>query len=92
MAAAPPVLAQTAIEGDVEYGAYLARECATCHRSHGGSTGIPPIAGLDTDYFLAALMAYKEGERSDATMRTIARSLDDEAMAALAAFYAQQRP
>lgn len=78
------------IEGDAEYGAYLAQECSTCHQSHASPVGIPVIAGLETDYFLAALRAYKEGGRTDSTMRSIARSLDDEAMAALAAHYARQ--
>jgi cytochrome c len=76
--------------GDVEYGAYLAQECSSCHQLHVTKPGIPQIAGLPADYFIQALSWYKEGARENATMRTIARSLDDEQIAALAAYYAQK--
>ena len=76
--------------GDVEYGAYLAQECSSCHHIHVQKPGIPHIVGLPTDYFIAALSGYKEGARDNATMQTIARSLDDEQIAALAAYFAQQ--
>lgn len=76
--------------GDVEYGAYLAQDCSSCHQNNSGSGGIPPIAGLPTDYFISALKAYTEGQRDHSTMRMIARSLDAEQIAALAAYYAQK--
>ena len=76
--------------GDVEYGAYLAQECSSCHQIHVTKPGIPQIAGLPADYIIQALSWYKEGARENATMRTIARSLDDEQIAALAAYYAQK--
>ncbi len=79
-----------AAAGDVEYGAYLAQDCSSCHRNNEDIAGIPPIAGLPTDYFISALTAYKEGERDHSTMRMIARSLDDEQVAALAAYYARE--
>lgn len=78
------------VAGDIEYGAYLAQECRSCHQLHEEPAGIPAIAGLPTDYFISALKAYKDGERDHATMRTIARSLDDEQIAALAVYYADQ--
>ena len=74
--------------GDVEYGAYLAQDCSSCHQKNINSAGIPEIAGLPTDYFISALKAYKEGKRDHSTMQMIARSLDDEQVAALAAYYA----
>jgi cytochrome c553 len=52
--------------------------------------GIPNIIGLPMDYFIAAMMAYKEGERAHATMQSIVRSLDDAQIAALAAYYASE--
>ena len=33
------------IQGDPEYGAYLAGECTTCHRIDGADEGIPSITG-----------------------------------------------
>ena len=41
---------------------------------------------------LAALRAYKDGSRSDETMKALASSLDDAAGKNLAAFYAAQQP
>lgn len=76
--------------GDVEYGAYLAQECSSCHHIHVQKPGIPHIVGLPADYFIEALSLYKEGARDNATMQTIARSLDDEQIAALAAYFAQE--
>lgn len=75
---------------DVEYGAYLAQECASCHQNTVENAGIPKIAGLPKDYFIQALSWYKKGVRDNITMQTIARSLDDEQIAALAAYYEQQ--
>ena len=80
----------TVATGDVEYGAYLAQDCSSCHQKNINSPGIPEIAGLPTDYFITALKAYKEGQRDHSTMQMIARSLDDEQVRALAAYYASE--
>lgn len=69
------------------YGEYLAGECTSCHRPNSGSDGIPAIAGLDTDHFVAALEAYKSGSRTNTTMVSVARSLDAEQMKALAVYF-----
>jgi cytochrome c len=81
---------RSGLAADVEYGAYLAQECTSCHSKNSNSSGIPHIAGLPMDYFIQTLSWYKEGTRENATMQTIARSLDDEQIAALAAYYAQE--
>jgi cytochrome c len=78
------------LAADIEYGAYLAQECSSCHAKNSNASGIPDIAGLPMDYFIQALSWYKEGARENATMQTVARSLDDEQIAALAAYYAQE--
>jgi cytochrome c len=80
----------TGAAGDVEYGAYLAQDCSSCHRNNTDTPGIPEIAGLPTDYFISALKAYKEGKRDHSTMQMIARSLDEEQVRALAAYYASE--
>jgi len=48
---------------------------------------VPKIAGQQQQYIVNALKAYKAGERSHPTMQGIARSLSDDDMAALAAYY-----
>ena len=84
------IVAAPAAAGDIEYGAYLAQDCSSCHQNNSDSEGIPQISGLPMDYFISALKAYSEGQRDHSTMRMIARSLDAEQIAALAAYYAQE--
>lgn len=76
-----------ALEGDAEYGAYLAQECTTCHQRSGAAQGIPAITGWPEPRFMAALHAYREGLRENEAMRMVARRLDNEAIAALAAYF-----
>lgn len=92
-AAADPAVAERAarilsLEGDVAYGEYLAGDCATCHSTASQATGVPPIVGLDAEHFIAALVEYDLGVRANEVMRTRAKSLGDEEMAALAAYFA----
>lgn len=72
---------------DLEYGAYLASECTTCHRADGEVEGIPAIVGWDEHHFIDALKAYLGTERDNPTMRTIVKRLTDEDMEALAAYF-----
>ena len=81
---APEILA---IEGDVEYGEYLGSECKTCHQTSGTNDGIPNIIGLSTDDFATAMHAYREKFRDNPVMQLIANRLDDEEIAALAAYF-----
>ena len=76
-----------AIEGDPEYGAYLAGECTTCHRTDGTDEGIPSITGWPLDDFVIALHAYKGGKRVHPVMQLVAGRLSDEEIAALAAHF-----
>ena len=76
-----------AIQGDPEYGAYLAGECTTCHQPDGADQGIPSIAGWPLDDFVIALHAYKRGKRVHPVMQLVAGRLSDEEIAALAAYF-----
>ncbi len=76
-----------AIEGDVEYGEYLGSECKTCHQTSGDNDGIPNIVGLATDDFATAMHAYREKFRENQVMQLIANRLNDEEIAALAAYF-----
>ncbi|WP_112322160.1 c-type cytochrome [Oceanibium sediminis] len=76
-----------AIEGDAEYGEYLSSECTTCHRADGGDDGIPSIVLWPEQDFKIALQAYKNEQRSHPVMQMIARRLNDEEIAALAAYF-----
>ena len=69
------------------YGRHLAQECSGCHRPDGIDNGIPSIVGWDTERFVATLMFYKSGARTNPVMVSVAGSLDDEQLSALAAYY-----
>jgi cytochrome c len=81
---APEVLA---IEGDAEWGEFLAAECATCHRRDGAADGIPSITGWDAPAFVTVMHAYRARVRPNETMQTVAARLSDDEIAALAAYF-----
>jgi cytochrome c553 len=89
-----PQRAQTPAAGDQAAGKAAAAACAGCHGDAGMSAtpANPSLAGQDAQYLAAALAAYKQGARSDETMKGLAAALDDAAMKNLAAYYAAQQP
>ena len=89
-----PAKAQTPSPGNQGAGKAAAAACAGCHGDGGVSTNpsAPSLAGQDAQYFAAAMRAYKDGSRSDATMKAPAASVDDNAVRNLAAYYANQQP
>ncbi len=89
-----PGRAQTPSSGDAVAGAEAAAGCAGCHGDKGASSNpaIPSLAGQDTQYLGAALRAYKNGTRSDETMKSLASSLDDAAIKNIPAYYAALEP
>jgi cytochrome c len=91
-AATEPATGAVAAHGDAEYGAWLASECVACHRATGRGDGIPAIDGMPRDAFVAALVAYRAGARSNPVMRTVAAGLGDAEIAALAAHFAGASP
>lgn len=82
----PEVLA---IVGDVAYGEYLAAECLTCHKASGGDEGIPSIVSWYEEDFVVAMHAYKRKIRPHPVMQMMAGRLNDEEIAALAAYFAE---
>ncbi|WP_421858806.1 c-type cytochrome [Oricola sp.] len=81
-----------AMEGDPDYGEYLAGECVTCHQSSGHADGIPSIVGLPRDYFIRALFEYKTNVRSNEVMKLRVNNLVNDEIAALAAYFSQLEP
>jgi len=84
-ALAPEILA---LEGDAEYGEYLSSECTTCHRADGADQGIPSIVLWPQEDFVVAMHAYKRELRDHPVMNMVAGRLNDEEIAALAAYFA----
>lgn len=75
-------------EGDVEYGEYLSSECVTCHQAQDTEASIPVINGMDPEAMASILNLYRAEELENAAMRTVAKRLTDEDIAALAAYFA----
>lgn len=77
-----------AMAGDVPYGEFLASECATCHvNGQVSATGVPQIDHLAREEMIRALFQYRIGARDNQTMATVARSLGDEEIVSLAAYF-----
>ena len=89
-----PARAQTPAAGNPAAGQTLSTPCAACHGVEGvsGNPSSPSLAGQDAQYLAAALHAYKDGTRTNTTMKALSASLDDTAIANLAAYYAAQQP
>src|SRR5258708_36620922 len=69
-------------------------QCQGCHGIPDWKTAfpevyrVPKLGGQKANYIVAALKAYKSGERDFATRRAIATPLPDEDMQQLANYYA----
>jgi cytochrome c553 len=72
--------------------------CGTCHGGDGNSTQpkFPRLAGQNANYLATQLKAFRSQARGDPDaigyMWGMAAELDDETIAALAAYYAAQKP
>ena len=75
-------------DADPAYGEYLGGECLGCHVGYGAGN-VPGITGADPDYFYEAMWEYCAGVRENEAMISVARSLDEEQLIALAAYFAQ---
>ncbi len=86
--------AQTPVAGDKAAAASLAAGCEGCHGAKGVSANplIPSLAGQDSAYLANATQAYKQGTRSDDTMKGLIASLDEKSIKNLAAYFATQEP
>ncbi len=82
------------VTGDVAAGQKKAEMCIGCHGIKGYQNSfpeihkVPMISGQSGAYIVAALNAYKKGDRKHPTMRGIAGSLSEQDMADLGAYYA----
>lgn len=75
-----------------DYGEHLSSECMTCHRVGASHKGIPPIFGWDIETFISVMMAYRRGLLDNKAMMSVARSLDEEQIKALATYFNTIKP
>jgi cytochrome c553 len=78
----------------VQAGKTAATACAGCHGEFGVSVtpGMPSLAGLDPKYTVAAMKAYKSGQRESELMKSMLASVTDPVMDNIALYYALQKP
>lgn len=67
-------------------------QCVACHGEDGRSRipGTPHLAGQDETYLVAAIAAYRNGNRRAVPMNSIANTLQPRDVAALARWYARK--
>lgn len=76
-----------AIEGDPDYGEYLSGTCVGCHQLSGADKGIPSITGWPKKVFMTVMISYRSRFRENQVMQQVAGSLNNEEIAALAAYF-----
>lgn len=78
----------------VQAGKTAAAACGGCHGETGISKipGIPSLVALDPQYLIAAMKAYKTGQRKNDTMKAMLASISDANLSNIALYYALQAP
>ncbi|WP_424627482.1 c-type cytochrome [Bradyrhizobium sp. SYSU BS000235] len=83
----------TASAGDRELGQYLSAECVACHQASGtAAAGVPSIVGWPESQFVAVMNAYKNKQRDNPVMQTVAGRLAADDIAALASYFGGLSP
>jgi len=72
----------------LRYGRHLAQECTSCHRGDGTNGAIPSLAGRPATEIKGLLGDFRSGRKTNPVMVSVAKSLDDEQVTALAAYFA----
>lgn len=69
-----------------------ASACSGCHPTSAGSrAGVPPLAGRNPAEIVAAMQAFRSGQRAATVMDRIAKGFSDAEVEAIAAWYADRR-
>lgn len=78
----------------VQAGKAAASGCAGCHGEGGFSKtgGMPNLVGEDPKFLVAAMKAYKSGQRKNEMMKTLLADVTEPMMENIALYYALQKP
>jgi cytochrome subunit of sulfide dehydrogenase len=69
-----------------------AASCSGCHAANPNvHTPVPRLAGQDPAAMVAAMQAYRSGQRPATVMDRIAKGFSDDEIKAIAAWYSAQR-
>ncbi|MFC1588937.1 c-type cytochrome [Pseudomonadota bacterium] len=84
-------LINVAHAGDADAGRKKASSCFSCHGVNGIGTNNqnPNLAGQKKAYLIKATEAYRDGGRNDQVMKTLVKSLSDEDIENIAAYYSE---
>ena len=84
----------TAKPDPVQAGKTAAAACAGCHGEAGISKtpGMPSLVGLEPQYLVAAMKAYKNGQRKNDMMKSLLAAVSDADMNNIALYYGLQAP
>lgn len=90
---APLVALPARAAGDPERGRAVAAVCAPCHGADGvsPSPAFPILAGQHEIYLANSIRAYQSGQRTDAVMGGSVRTLTEQQIEDVAAWYASQK-
>ena len=79
---------------DIQMGQKKSEICAGCHGSRGVSISseYPNLAGQKEQYLKKQLHDFKSGERNNPTMKAMARSLSQDDISNLAAYFSSLKP
>ena len=70
----------------------LASSCAACHGTNGNAlAGNAVLAGMDANYFITQMLAFKDGGRPATVMHHHAKGLNVDEINLLANYFSQQK-
>lgn len=78
------------VAADASQGAQIAATCAACHDPTGRGQAIPPIAALDEQAIVKAMLSFRASESPSLVMHAVALSLSDDELAATARYLADK--
>ncbi|MGZ5029694.1 MAG: c-type cytochrome [Methylobacter sp.] len=80
-------------EGNINAGKEKSASCSSCHGDDGNSmvATFPKLAQQHSSYLAQQLHAFKDGTRNDPMMSPMAKSLSDDDIADISAYYAAQK-
>jgi cytochrome c553 len=86
------VLAQQDLSGDPDRGEKIAYTCTGCHgipfyKNIYPNYTVPKLGGQNEEYLVAALKAYRAGQRKHATMQAQASTLSDQDIRDVSAYF-----
>lgn len=75
-------------------GELIAMNCGTCHGTYGRAfnDSMPPLAGMDPDKLVNAMIAFRDDTRPGTIMSRLAPAFTEEDYRAIAEYFAAQEP